>query len=450
MNKKITLSAPEFPQSNSSGIINIPDIIAMHTNYIMMKVNKYEDVALLDKIEGEIYLKDNINAKIKSIPYHVTPDQLKQDFYILLFHVNEIEISGLCDAKYMVTDLDGNHIYSPTSNITLIGDYNMSNSDNDIIFLDAKNSILYLHKIDLEGGIRVRAKFKDLVDYDTIVITVKILGENDVELMDLKSDNIILSHDQINNGYADYTIKKNNFNYSEIKSVLANFSSPNKKITSNYTQVSIFNDLDTVNVKVQTTKNIGSISSNHPDIKPFLTAVIYTDLNSKPINAQLTNAYFSNGERNTVVDNIDPNGVGYLHIYSDDITRNSVLSLNYEDPVIAYKVPLDFSNWMLSSGEELSYTYSSYGVADGVCQCFLLIELLSNEITSIKVNFNSPDIKINGVNNTSEISDPDSNKILIYPLTSEKAVRTNFTINVSGISMDQINHSIVFVDPLTL
>ncbi|WP_047678775.1 MULTISPECIES: hypothetical protein [Xenorhabdus] len=449
MNEKITLSAPEFPQSNSNGIIIIPDIIAMHINYIMMKVNSYEGVELLDKIEGEIYLKDNINAKVKSIPYHVTPDQLKQDFYLLLFHVNEIEISGLCEAKYMVKDLDGNHIYSPTSNITLIGDYKMDYSDNEIIFLDAKSSILCLHKIELEGGIRVRAKFKDLVDYDTIVITAKILGENNVELMVLNSDNIILSHDQINSGYADYTIKTNNVNFLEVKSILANFSS-SKKITSNYTQVSIFNDLDIVNVKVQTTKNIGSISNDNPDIKPFLTAVIYTDLNSKPINAQLTNAYFSNGEHNTVVDNIDPNGVGYLHIYSDDITRNSVLSLNYEDPVIAYKVPLDFSNWMLSSGEELSYTYSSYGVADGICQCFLLIKLLSNKITSIKVSFNSPDIKINGVNNILEISDPDSNKILIYPLTSEKAVRTNFTINVSGVSMDQISNTIVFVDPLTL
>ncbi|WP_426577232.1 hypothetical protein ACP179_03065 [Xenorhabdus stockiae] len=150
------------------------------------------------------------------------------------------------------------------------------------------------------------------------------------------------------------------------------------------------------------------------------------------------------------MDNINEKGVGYLHIYSEDISKNSVLILNYEDPVIAYKVPLDFSTWMLSSDEGLTYTYSSYGVADGMCQCFLLIKISSDKITDIIVEFESVDIKINGGNNVLEIPNPDKNKVLVYNLTSFKAVRSAFTINVKGISIEQINNTIVFVDPLTL
>ncbi|PHM47455.1 hypothetical protein [Xenorhabdus miraniensis] len=451
MSKKNILSPPEFPQENSGGVISIPDIMAMHTNYLMMKLNKYEGVELLDKIVGEIYLKNNPNAKVKSVHYHVAQDQLENDFYVLLFHVNEIDISGTCEAKYTVTSLSGNQLYSPTSDILIIGDNNMSDYDNEVIFLDAKNSILYLHKIHLEGGVRVRLKFKGLVPYDSMVITAKFLGEYDGELLEMKSNNIVLSQDDINNGYADYTLKTNNINFLEVKSVIVKLSVPNKKITSNYFKISIFNDLDTVNIKVQTTKNIGFIDSDHPEIKPFLTAVIYTGSNSKPIHAQLTNARFgNNGDNNTILDNIDANGVGYLHIYSNDINKNSVLTLNYEDPVIAYKVPLDFSNWMSSAGDDFIYTYSSYGVADGVCQCFLLIKLISMKVTEIKVAFESPDIKINGKSNILDIYNPDANNILVYELTSTKAVRSQFTINVSGISIDQIHHTIVFVDSLTL
>ncbi|MBC8948372.1 hypothetical protein [Xenorhabdus sp. TS4] len=448
---KNNLLPPKLPQGNLSDVINISDIIAMQTKYIVMQVNKYEGVELLDKIEGGIYLKDNVNAKVKSVTYHVTSDEeLEYDFYLLLFHVNEMKISGLCEAKYTVTDLNGNHIDSPTSSITIIGDNDMSNADNAIIFLDAKNSILSLREISINEGVRLRAKFKDLVVGDTIIIEAKFLSEDGTELITIHSDNIDLNSDAINDSYKDHTIKTNQVNFLEVKNIVAKFTVLNKKTNENPTQISIINDLDTVNIKVQTTKNIGIPLSDNLDIKPFLTAVIYTGSNNSPINARLTNAKFIDGTPDAVVDKIDEHGVAYLHIYSDDITKNSVLILNYEDPVIAHKVPLDFGNWMSSSGQELSYTYSSYGVADGTCQCLLLIKLFSENITGITVSFDSPDIKINGASNTSELSNPDSSKILVYELTSMKAVRSSFTINVSGISMDQIRNTIVFVDPLTL
>ncbi|PHM69772.1 hypothetical protein [Xenorhabdus sp. KJ12.1] len=452
MNNKDTLSRPEFPQKNSDGIINVPEIIAMCTNYIMMKVNKYQGVEVLDKIDGEIYLKNNTKAKVKSITHHITPEEPERDFYILLFDVNKIDISGVCEAKYTVTNLHKEHLYSKTSLVTIIGGGHMASSDNEIIFRDAKKSKLYLHDINLEGGVRVRAKFKGLVNYDSIVISAKFLGDFDEQVKELNSGQLTLHGDDITNGYVDYTFKIDGINFLEVKSVIAKFSAPGKGIESDYTSVFIFNDLDTVNVKVQTTKNIGSIDSEHADIKPFLTAVIYTGSNSKPIHARLTNAYFgdNDGENNIVLDNINEKGVGYLHIYSEDISKNSVLILNYEDPVIAYKVPLDFSTWMLSSDEGLTYTYSSYGVADGMCQCFLLIKISSDKITDIIVEFESVDIKINGGNNVLEIPNPDKNKVLVYNLTSFKAVRSAFTINVKGISIEQINNTIVFVDPLTL
>ncbi|PHM53938.1 hypothetical protein [Xenorhabdus sp. KK7.4] len=452
MNNKDTLSPPEFPQKNSDGIINVPEIIAMHTNYVMMTVNKYQGVEVLDKIDGEIYLKNNTKVKVKSITHNITPGEPERDFYILLFDVNKIDISGLYEAKYTVTNLHTQHLYSKTASVKIIGGGHMASSDNEVFFLDAKKSKLYLRDINLEGGVRVRAKFKGLVNYDSIIISARFLGDFGEQVKELNSGKLTLFNDDIKNGYVDYTFKIDGINFLEVKSVIAKFADTGKGIESDYTSVFIFNDLDSVNIKVQTTKNIGSIDSEHADIKPFLTAVIYTDSNSKPIHARLTNAYFGDGdgENNTMLDNINDKGVGYLHIYSDDISKNSVLSLNYEDPVIAYKVPLDFSTWMLSSAEALTYTYSSYGVADGICQCFLLIKISSNKITDIIVEFESADIKINGGGNISEISNPDKNKVLVYKLTSSKAVRSSFTINVKGISIEQIYKTMVFVDPLTL
>ncbi|MDX7987298.1 hypothetical protein FE392_08130 [Xenorhabdus sp. 12] len=449
-NNKNLLPAPKLPQGGVNGVINISDIKAMDAKYLIMQVGKYKGLELLDKIEGEIYVKDNESAKVKSIDYYVTTDKPDRIFYFLLFHVEDINIFGLCEAKYKVTDLNNNKIDSKASSITIIGDSNMSNSANEVIFLDAKKSILYLSEIEREEGINIRAEFKGLMPFDAINITVRILGKYGFGLAELKSGDILLSSDDINKGYKDVKIKTNTVNFSEAESAVASFSVVNGNITSSYTQVSIYNDIDTVNIKVQTTKNIGSSLSEHPDVKPFLTAVIYTGSNSTPIKAHLTNALFDNGSSSTILDDISTNGVGYLRVYSNDITKNSVLNLNYEDPVIAYKVPLDFSDWMVSEGEELSYTYSSYGVADGICQCFLHIKLLSNKITGIKVSFDSPDIKINGMNNVLEIPNPDSSKILTYELKSNKAVRTNFTINVGGISMGQVRNTIVFVDPLTL
>ncbi|PHM75257.1 hypothetical protein [Xenorhabdus kozodoii] len=450
MKKNNILLAPKFPQKNSGGIINIPDVIATKTKYIIMQVNKYDGVEIKDKIEGEIYVKNDTNTKIKSVPYYITPNKLEQDFYLLLFHVYDIKTSGLYEAKYTVKDLIGNHIDSPTSNITIIGVEYMNNADNEVIFLDAKKSILSLRTINLKEGVRLRAKFKNLVLYDNIVITAKFLGEDSVELITLISDNINLDSDAINNGYKDYITKTDKVNFLDVKYIIASFTVVNKTINQNFTQVSILNDLDNVNIKVQTTKNIGSSLSEYPDIRPYLTAVIYTGSNNNIITAQLTNAKFIDGTSNTIIDKIDENGVGYFHIYSDNVTKNSVLILNYADPVVAYKVPLDFGNWMSSSREELSYTYSSYGVADGKCQCILLIKLLTENITGIYVGFDSPDIKINNWSNTLEIVNPDINKILVYELTSTKTVRSSFTINVSGISMDQIKNTIVFVDPLVL
>ncbi|PHM46088.1 hypothetical protein Xmau_00484 [Xenorhabdus mauleonii] len=447
---KNLLTAPKLPQGELDGVINISDIKAMGVHYIIMQVSKYKESKLLDRIEGEIYLKGNENTKVKSIAYYITIDKLDQDFYFLLFHVGDINIFGLCEAKYSVTDLNKNNLYSKVSDITIIGGSTMSNLDNEVIFLDAKKSIVYLSEIERDEGIKVRAKFKGLIPFDTIDIIIKILNEYNFELSELSSGDIVLTYDDISKGYKDVKIETNKVNFSEAKFAVASFSAVNEKITSSYTEVSIIDDIDTVNIKVQTTKNIGSSLSGYPDTKPFLTAVIYTASNSTPIKAQLTNALFDNGSSSIVMDDISTNGVGYLRIYSNDITKNSVLNLNYEDPVIAYKVPLDFSDWMVSEGEELTYTYSSYGVADGICQCFLLIKLLSDKITDVKVSFDSPCIKINGKSNVLEIINPDSSKILAYELTSNKAVRSNFTINVGGISMGQIRNTIVFVDPLTL
>ncbi|WP_237388384.1 hypothetical protein [Xenorhabdus sp. Sc-CR9] len=450
---KNSLLPPKFRQANSDGIINIPEIIAMGVKYIVMQVDKYQQVELLDKIEGEIYLKDNINDKVKSIPYYVTPDKLDDDFYFLFFYVSEINVFGLCEAKYTVKDFDDNYLYSLTSNITILGGNDMGNSDYELVFKDAKKSILNLHLISKYHGVRVRAKFKNLAVSDTIVITASIFDENGGELNSLKSESIVLIQEQINSGYVDCILKTDKVNISEVKYIVANFSVLNKNIASGCSKISIFNDFDNVNVKVQITKNIGARPSSDQDIKPFLTAVIYTDLNNsssgKLINAQLTNAHFSDDSNNTLLSDIDENGVGYLNIYSDDITKNSMLILNYTDPVIAYKIPLDFSNWLTPPDGKLIYTYSSYGVADGVCQCFLLIKILSNKITDIIVKFDDSNISINESTNVLQISNPDSNKMLIYALTSNKAVRSQFTINVGGISMQQINNTIVFVDPLT-
>ncbi len=95
------------------------------------------------------------------------------------------------------------------------------------------------------------------------------------------------------------------------------------------------------------------------------------------------------------------------------------------------------------------YTYSSYGVADGICQCFLLIKLI-NQVTNITVSFDSPEIKINGKNNTLNIPNPDTTKLLVYELTSQQAVRSQFTIDIGDMSVGPTTNTIVFVDPLTL
>ncbi|PHM49438.1 hypothetical protein [Xenorhabdus miraniensis] len=120
MSKKNLSSPPEFPQANSGEIINIPDIIAMHTNYVMMKVNKYEGVAILDTIKEEIYLKNNTKDKVKSIPYHVAPDQIGNDFHVVLFDIDKINISGLCEAQHTVKSSVRNNLYSKTANITIL------------------------------------------------------------------------------------------------------------------------------------------------------------------------------------------------------------------------------------------------------------------------------------------------------------------------------------------
>ncbi|CDG22993.1 conserved protein of unknown function [Xenorhabdus poinarii G6] len=446
------LPPPKFRQANSDDVISIPDIIAMDVKYIVMQVDKYKEATLLDKIEGEIYIKNNVNDKVNSIPYYITPDKINDDCYFILFHVSDMNFFGLCEAKYKVTDLNKNVLYSMTSNINILGNDDMADSDYELIFPDAKKSILSLHEINANKGVLVRAKFKSLAIFDTIVITAKTLDINHAELDTLEPTKITLDKEQVNSNYVDYTLKTDKLNLAEAKYFIAKFSVLDKSITSDYSQASIFDDLDNVNVKVQTTKNIGVKLDDDQNVKPFLTAVIYTDLNnSRFINAHLTNAHFSDDSSSTQLSNIDENGVSYLNIYSDDITKNSVLTINYLDPVIAYKVPLDFSNWMMSSNGELSYTYSSYGVADGVCQCFLLIKPLLSKITDITVVFDSNDIMINGSkSNILKTSIADSNKILTCSLTSSVAVRAGFTINVGGVSMAQINNTIVFVDPLTL
>ncbi|MCP9269402.1 hypothetical protein M5U04_15230 [Xenorhabdus sp. XENO-1] len=450
----IDLSKPEFPQGNSHNVINILEVRAMGIKYLVMKVNKYDGVELLDSIDGEFYLKNNSNYKIKSITYCVTPDVLDNDYdyYSVIFNVSDFHKYGLYEAVYTVTSSNNNKYTSPISNVNLIEGASMNTSDNEITFTDIKNRKLYLSSISRERGIRVRANFKGFTAGNAITITLKILDEENSPINTLKSDKILLQ-DQITQGYADYTISTDGdgVNFVEAKSILASFYSADINITSSLSQISIYNDLDNVNVKVQLTQNIGT-SSDSPDIKPFLTAVVYTGLNSNPIISQVSNAYFSDGSNRIPLGKINNNGVGYLNIYSKDITKNSVLTLNYLDPVNAYKVCLNFSVWLLSSSEEIKYTYSSYGVADGTCQCFLFIEPLITGIETINVNFDTPDIIIDDVvKNYILINNPVANKFLSYKLTSNKAFRADFSINSSGsgISMEQINNTIVFVDPLT-
>ncbi|MDE9542901.1 hypothetical protein [Xenorhabdus bovienii] len=450
----IVLSKPEFPQGDSHNVINILEVKAMGIKYLVMKVSKYDGVELLDSIDGELYLKNNSKAKIKSITYCVTPDVLDNDYdyYSVIFNVSDFHTYGLYEAVYTVTNSNDNKYTSPISNVNIIEDASMNTSDNEITFTDIKNRKLYLSSISRERGIRVRANFKGFTAGNTITITLKILDEENSPINTLKSDKILLQ-DQITQGYADYTIStdEDGVNFVEAKSIVASFYSADNNITSSLSQISIYNDLDNVNVKVQLTQNIGT-SSDSPDIKPFLTAVVYTGLNSNEIIAQVSNAYFSDGSNRTPLGEINNNGVGYLNIYSKDIAKNSVLTLNYLDPINAYKVCLNFSVWLLSSSEEIKYTYSSYGVADGTCQCFLFIEPLITGIETINVKFDTPDIIIDDtVKNSIPINNPVANKYLSYKLTSNKAFRANFSINASGngISMEQINNTIVFVDPLT-
>ncbi|WP_340613575.1 hypothetical protein [Xenorhabdus thailandensis] len=328
MSQKKTLPPPEFPQANSDGKINIPDIKAMLTKYVIMRVNKYQSIEEIDTIEGEIHLKNekDTKANVKSIPYTVAPDQINYDFYTVLFDVDKIDISGLCETSYTMTNLHQEILYSQTANITIIGETNMPNPDNEIIFLDAKNSILYLTKINMKKGTRVRAKFDDLAEDDDIIFTAKFFGDSG-ELFIIKSINITLRVDDINNGYLDYIFDKNKINFSEVKSVIVKFSTPDDKIKSNYEDISIKNDLDTVNIKVQTTKNIADLDSDHPDIKPSLIAVVYTHLDNKPIMAHVTNALFGNNDLNTtLLNDINKDGVAYLHIYSKDSSKNSILT----------------------------------------------------------------------------------------------------------------------------
>ncbi|CBJ81847.1 hypothetical protein XBJ2_1450002 [Xenorhabdus bovienii str. Jollieti] len=450
----IVLSKPEFPQSDSNNVINILEVKTMGIKYLVMKVNKYDGVELLDSIDGELYLKDNSKIKIKSITYCVTPDVLDNDYdyYSVIFNVNDFHTYGLYEAVYTVTSLNDNKNTSPISSVNIIEDPSMNASDNEITFTDIKNRKLYLSSISRERGIRIRTNFKGFTAGDTITITLKILDEENSPINTLKSDKVLLQ-DQVNQDYADYTIStgEGGINFVEAKSILAGFYSADINITSSLSQISIYNDLDNVNVKVQLTQNIGT-SSESPDVKPFLTAVVYTGSNSNAIIAQVSNAYFSDGSNRTPLGEINNNGVGYLNIYSKDIAKNSVLTLNYLDPVNAYKVCLNFSVWLLSSSEEIKYTYSSYGVADGTCQCFLFIEPLITGIETINVKFDTPDIIIDDVVKSSiPINNPVSNKTLSYKITSNKAFRANFSINASGkgIYMEQINNTIVFVDPLT-
>ncbi|OTA20002.1 hypothetical protein Xbed_01933 [Xenorhabdus beddingii] len=443
------LPAPQFPQDYGNGKINISDVRAMGSQYILMQVDKYDKAEVEDKIEGVIYLKNDTNTKVKSVPYTITPDKLKRNYHLLLFHVSEIEVSGLYEAEYTVTELINNQRYSLKSNITFTGSCNMNTSGNEVIFLDAKNSTLDLRTIKSEGAIKIRAKFTGLVDYDNMVITIESLKKDGSELKSLSSASLPLLPKDIQNGYKDYDFSINKFDFIEADSFIANFSITNKQIISDYTQVTLLEDLDTINVKVQTTKNIAGRINKFPDIKPLLSAIIYTEPNNK-LNAQLTNAYFNNGITNTEITTNDK-GVGYLYIYSDDITKNSVLSLNYDNPVIAYNVPLSFANWKSSSDGMISYTYSSYGVADGICECELLIQftLKKPAVTGITVSFDSTDIMINNGGHILEITHPDVNNILVYKLKTKKAVRSNFTVSVTGVSMDPINNTIVFIDPLT-
>ncbi|CDG20818.1 conserved protein of unknown function [Xenorhabdus poinarii G6] len=450
----IVLSKPEFPQGGSNNVINILEVKAMKIKYLVMKVNKYDGVELLDSIDGELYLKNNSKIKIKSITYCITPDVLDNDYdyYSVIFNVSDFHTYGLYEAVYTVTSSNNNKHTSPISDVNIIEDASMNTSDNEITFTDIKNRKLYLSSIYRERGIRVRVNFKGFTAGNTITITLKILDEENSPINTLKSDKILLQ-DQVNQGYADYTISTDGsgMNFVEAKSILASFYSADVNITSSLSQISIYNDLDNVNVKVQLTQNIGT-SSDSPDIKPFLTAVVYAGLNSNTIIAQVSNAYFSDGSNRTSLGKINNNGVGYLNIYSKDFAKNSVLTLNYLDPVNAYKIDLNFSGWLLSSNEEIKYTYSSYGVADGTCQCFLFIEPLINGIEAINVKFDAPDIMIDDVvKNFISINNPVANKSLSYKLTSNKAFRSNFSINASGngISMEQINNTIVFVDPLT-
>lgn len=448
----IVLSKPEFPQGNSHNVINILEVKAMGIKYLVMKVKKYDGVELLDSIDGELYLKNNSTAKIKSITYCVTPDVLDNDYdyYTVIFNVSDFHTYGLYEAVYTVTSSNDNKYTSPISNVNIIEGDSMNASGNEITFTDIKNRKLYLSSISRERGIRVRVNFKDFTAGNTITITLKILDEGNSPINTLKFDKILLK-EQAGQGYADYTISTDGVNFVEAKSIMASFYNTDKNITSSLAQISIYNDLDNVNVKVQLTQNIGT-SSGSLHVKPFLTAVVYTGTNSKQIVAQVSNASFNDGSKRIHLDKINDNGVGYLNIYSEDITKNSVLTLNYLDPVNAYKVCLNFSVWLLSSSEEIKYTYSSYGVADGTCQCFLFIEPLKTGIETINVKFDTPDIIIDDVvKNSIPINNPITNKVLSYKLTSNKAFRTNFSINASGsgISMEQINNTIVFVDPLT-
>ncbi|MBD2815997.1 hypothetical protein ID850_14785 [Xenorhabdus sp. Flor] len=115
----VTLSPPTFPQADTTGTINVHDIINSGSNFITMKVLQYADNEIGDKIIGYLYLNDESGSVIKSLPYYITPNVLDVPSYELLFPIDEISTYGKSQVDYEITS-NGNMRKSPNVNINLV------------------------------------------------------------------------------------------------------------------------------------------------------------------------------------------------------------------------------------------------------------------------------------------------------------------------------------------
>ncbi|CDL86252.1 hypothetical protein [Xenorhabdus cabanillasii] len=177
----VTLSPPTFPQADTTGTINVHDIINSGSNFITMKVLQYADNEVGDKIIGYLYLNDGSGSVIKSLPYYITPNVLDVPSYKLLFPIDEISTYGKSQVHYEITS-NGNMRKSPNVNINLV-------------YLDEK-------KFTITPSIPDHA---DVLAGQVCLINVSIHAKNELDLINLIYNDIEI---KIDSGFSRKQILK--------------------------------------------------------------------------------------------------------------------------------------------------------------------------------------------------------------------------------------------------